>query len=176
MNMNILIAYYSRRGQNYVGGTIEDLRIGNTEVVAQKIERQTGGDMFRIDTVKPYPADYTACTEVARRELHENARPRLADRVDDMQQYDLVFLGYPNWWGTMPMVVHAFLESYDFTGKTIIPFCTHEGSGMGRSVADIRRLCPATAVLDGAAIRGGNAARADEEVRKLVEQAKKQKR
>lgn len=165
---NILIAYYSRRGQNYVGGNIEDLPIGNTEIVAQKIEKLTDGDMFRIDTVKQYPADYTACTEVAQRELRENARPRLMDKVDGMEQYDTVFLGYPNWWGTMPMGVHTFLESYDFAGKTIIPFCTHEGSGMGRSVADIQRICPSATVLEGMAIQGSNAARADREVEKLV--------
>lgn len=173
--MNILIAYYSRRGQNYVGGTIEDLPMGNTEVVAQKIERLTGGDMYRIDTVKKYPVDYTACTEVAQRELRENARPKLVDKVDDMEQYDLVFLGYPNWWGTMPMAVHTFLESYDFTDKTVVPFCTHEGSGMGHSIADIRRLAPGAKVSDGVAIRGSNVARSDEEVRKLVEQIKKKK-
>lgn len=171
--MNILIAYYSRRGQNYVGGTIKDLPMGNTEVVAQKIERLTGGDMYRIDTVKKYPSDYTACTEVAQRELRENARPKLVDKVDDMEQYDLVFLGYPNWWGTMPMAVYTFLESYDFTGKTVVPFCTHEGSGMGHSIADIRRLAPGAKVFDGVAIRGSNVARSDEEVRKLVEQIKK---
>lgn len=168
----ILIAYYSRRGQNYVGGRIVDLPIGNTEVVAQKIEKLTFGDMFRIDTVEKYPADYTACTAAAQRELRENARPRLADRVDDMEQYDTVYLGYPNWWGTMPMVVHTFLEAHDFTGKTIVPFCTHEGSGMGRSVADIRRLCPSATVLEGIAIRGSNAAHADSEAERLVGQTK----
>lgn len=168
--MNILIAYYSRRGQNYVGGNIVDLPIGNTEIVAQKIEKLTGGDMFRIDTVKKYPADYTECTRVAQRELRENARPRLADRVDDMAQYDTVFLGYPNWWGTMPMAVHAFLEAYDFTGKTIVPFCTHEGSGMGHSVEDIKQLCPTATVLSGAAIRGSNASRSDAEAAKLAKQ------
>lgn len=166
---NILIAYYSRRGQNYVGGKIIDLPIGNTEVVAQKIERLTCGDMFRIDTVKSYPADYSQCTEIARQELRANIRPRLADKVDDMEQYNIIYLGYPNWWGTMPMAVHAFLESYDFTGKTIIPFCTHEGSGMGRSVADIRRLCPTATVLEGTAIRGSNASQADTETGILVQ-------
>lgn len=163
-----LIAYFSRRGQNYVGGKIVNLPIGNTEVVAQKIEKLTGGETFRIDTVKKYPADYTACTETAQRELLENARPRPADKVDDMQQYDTVYLGYPNWWGTMPMVVHAFLEAYDFTGKTIVPFCTHEGGGMGRSLDDIRRLCPTAAVLEGMAIRGSNASQADRAVERLI--------
>lgn len=166
----ILIAYYSRRGQNYVGGKIVDLALGNTEVVAQKIERLTSGDMFRIDTVKRYPVDYNECTLTAKEELKENARPGLSDKVDDMVPYDIVFLGYPNWWGTMPMAVHTFLEAYDFTGKTIIPFCTHEGSGMGHSVEDIRRLCPGAIVLDGTAIRGSDAAGADDAVAALVRQ------
>lgn len=165
----ILIAYYSRRGQNYVGGNIEDLPIGNTEIVAQKIEKLTDGDMFRIDTVKQYPADYTACTEVAQRELHENIRPRLMDKVDGMEKYNTVFLGYPNWWGTMPMAVYSFLESYDFTGKTIIPFCTHEGSGLGHSVNEIRKLCPSAIVLDGIAVRGSISADSDEIVQQWVD-------
>ncbi len=165
---NILIAYYSRRGQNYANGRIVDLAQGNTETVAQKIEKLTDGDMFRIDTVKKYPDDYTLCTQTARRELNENARPALADRVDDMQRYDTVFLGYPNWWGTMPMAVYAFLESYDFGGKTIVPFCTHEGSGMGSSVSDIRRLCPGATVLEGRAILGSRASQADDDAEILV--------
>lgn len=165
---NILIAYYSRRGQNYVSGNVVNLWIGNTEIVAQKIEKLTNGEMFRIDTVRDYPIDYTACTEAAQKELRTNVRPRLMDKVDGMEQYDMVFLGYPNWWGTMPMPVFTFLESYDFAGKTIIPFCTHEGSGMGHSVSDIRRICPSATVLEGMAIRGSNAAQSDREVEKLV--------
>ena len=167
----ILIAYYSRRGQNYVHDQITDLPLGNTETIAQKIARRTESDLFRIDTVERYPEDYTECTRVARRELDENSRPRLTDRIKDMAQYDTVFLGYPNWWGTMPMAVHAFLESYDFAGKTIIPFCTHEGSGMGHSVEDIRRLCPGATVLEGSAIRGSRVQQADDDVEKLVRQA-----
>lgn len=166
--INILIAYYSRRGENYVGGTIKKLSVGNTEVIAQKIERFTNGDMFRIDTVKKYPDDYTECTHVAQQELQNGIRPQLTDTVDDMEQYDIVFLGYPNWWGTMPMAVHTFLESYDFAGKTIVPFCTHEGSGMGHSKSDIERLCPEANVLDGCAIKGSNVTRADKEVEKLI--------
>ena len=164
----ILIAYYSRRGENYVGGTIVDIPVGNTEVMAQKIAELTGGDLFRIDTVEAYPADYTECTHVARKELKMNARPELTGKVDDMARYDTVFLGYPNWWGTMPMGVHTFLESYDFTGKTIVPFCTHEGSGMGHSVADIRKLCPGATVLDGRAIRGSSVQYADADAEQLA--------
>lgn len=164
----ILIAFYSRRGENYLNGSIVSLPVGNTETVAHKIERLTGGDMFRIDTLEAYPEDYTECTRVARLELDGNSRPALSAEVSGMEQYDVVFLGYPNWWGTMPMAVHAFLESYSFDGKTIIPFCTHEGSGMGHSVADIRALCPGATVLDGVAIRGGSVKTSDGAVNKLV--------
>lgn len=164
----ILIAYYSRRGENYVNGNIVNLPIGNTEVVAQKIEKLTDGDMFRIDTIKNYPTDYNECTRIAKSELQKDVRPRLVDKVDDMELYDTVFLGYPNWWGTMPMAVHTFLESYDFAGKTIIPFCTHEGSGMGQSVSDIRRLCPSATVYEGVPIRGSLVEDSDKEIGKLV--------
>ena len=140
--MKVLIAYFSRSGNNYVGGSVKNLRQGNTEVAAALIQKIAGGELFRIDTVKAYPADYHETTRVAQKELRQNARPELRGRVDTMGDYDLVFLGYPNWWGTMPMAVHAFLEAYDFSGKTILPFCTHEGSGMGRSEADIQKLCP----------------------------------
>ncbi len=149
-----LIAYYSRRGYNYVNGEIVDLKIGNTEVVANKIQSLTGSDIFRIETEGHYPEDYTKTTEVAKKEKNENARPEIVGRVKDMSRYDTIYLGYPNWWNTFPMVVFTFLESYDFKGKTIVPFCTHEGSGWGSSVRDIKKLCPESTVLDGLAIRG----------------------
>ena len=156
-----LIAYYSRKGSNYVGGNIINLAIGNTEVIAKKIKGFTGGDLFEIDTVIPYPADYTETTEVAKFELRKNARPELTNTVKNMDDYDVIYLGYPNWWGTFPMAVFTFLESYDFSGKTIVPFCTHEGSGIGRSERDIKNLCPEANVLPGIAIRGGSVAGAD---------------
>lgn len=153
-NSKSLIAYFSRKGSNYVGGSIVNLTIGNTEVIANKIEELTGSDMFEIKTVKSYPKDYTETTNVAQDELRENARPELTEIVDDMDSYDVIYLGYPNWWGTMPMAVYTFLESYDFSGKTIIPYCTHEGSGMGSSERDIKKLCPNAKVLSGLAIKG----------------------
>jgi flavodoxin len=157
----LLIAYFSRKGDNYVGGRIVNLPIGNTEVAARTLQQLTGGDTFRIDTVKPYPADYTETTEVAKQELRQQARPALMARVDRMSAYDILLLGYPNWWSTMPMAVCTFLESYDFAGKTILPFCTHEGSGMGRSEGDIRKLCPGAEVLKGLPIIGGNVQNAE---------------
>lgn len=161
---NSLIAYFSRAGNNYVGGGIVNLPVGNTEVAAKMIQKLTGGDMFKIDTVKMYPDDYSETTEVAKKELRQNARPELSGDVDNMEDYGVVYLGYPNWWGTMPMAVFSFLEAYHFSGKTIVPFCTHEGSGMGRSESDIRKLCPESGVLNGLAIRGGSVNRAEGEI------------
>ena len=155
-NSKSLIAYYSRKGENYLNGSIVNLSVGNTEVVAKKIQALTGSDLFEIDTVKPYPEDYTETTNVAMDEKRRNARPKLTDVVDNMDAYDVVYLGYPNWWGTFPMAVFTFLESYNFSGKTIAPFCTHEGSGIGGSERDIKKLCPDAKVLPGLAIRGGS--------------------
>ena len=157
----ILVAYFSRRGNNYVNGNIVNLKVGNTDVVAKKIQVITGGDLFYIQTVKAYPEDYTKCTEVAEEEQSANARPQLTAKVNNMADYDIVFLGYPNWWGTMPMAVFTFLESYNFKGKTIIPFCTNEGSDMGNSESDIRKLCLSANVLSGLPIRGSKVNQAD---------------
>jgi len=159
-----LIAFFSRKGDNYVGGKIVNLTVGNTEVAARMIQKLAGGDLFRIETVKDYPSDYEETTDVARQELRQKARPELAGRVDTMADYNVVFLGYPNWWSTMPMAVFTFLEAYDFSGKTIVPFCTHEGSGMGHSESDIRKLCPTATVLNGLAITGGSVHQAGNQV------------
>lgn len=159
-----LIAYYSRRGENYVNGIIKDLSIGNTETMANKIAVYLDVDIFRIETVSDYPEDYTETTNVAMLELNTNARPKLKSSIDNIREYDTVFLGYPNWWGTMPMCVCTFLESYDSSGKTILPFCTHEGSGLGHSEKDIVKFCPDSDVKKGLAIRGSRVATADNEI------------
>jgi len=169
MNGKVLIAYFTREGNNYVSGNIVNLPVGNTEVAAKMIQKITEADMFRIEAVKPYPEDYRECTEVAKKELRENARPELTHHVDNVESYNVIFLGYPNWWGTFPMPVFTFLESYDFSGKTIIPFCTHEGSGMGRSESDIKKLCTGAKVEKGLAIRGGSVKGAEKEISKWVE-------
>jgi flavodoxin len=164
-----LIAYFSRNGQNYVSGRIVDLKVGNTEVVANMIQKITGGDIFHIEPVTAYPKDYTETTEVAKKELRAKARPKLTGRVKNMKAYDVIFLGYPNWWGTMPMPVYTFLESYDFSGKTIVPFCTHEDSGMGHSDKDIAKARPNATVLEGIAIHGTGASSADSEVSSWID-------
>lgn len=167
----ILVAYYSRKGQNYVSGAIKDLKVGNTAVVAEMLGALTGGDLFEIDTVAAYPVDYTEATEVAQKELRAGARPALTAQVAGMEDYDTIILGYPNWWGTMPMAVYTFLEAYDFSGKRILPFCTHEGSGLGRSEKEIAKLCSEAAVLKGLAIHGTGVAGAGQALEKWLKQA-----
>lgn len=152
----ILIAYFSRKGQNYVNLSIVNLSVGNTEVAAKMIQEVVDGDSFEIKTVETYPDDYTKTTNVAQAEQRKNARPELTAHVENMDEYDVIILGYPNWWGTMPMAVFTFLEEYNFTGKTILPYCTHEGSGLGRSERDIKRVCPTASVEKGLDIHGGS--------------------
>jgi flavodoxin len=146
----ILVAYFSHSG--------------NTRVVARQIHESVGGDIFEIVPVDPYPRDYDEVVEKARKELSENYRPKLKTKVGNMESYKVVFVGHPNWWGTIPRPVATFLSEYDFSGKTIAPFCTHEGSGLGRSVEDIRACCPRSTVPGGLAVRGSSVKNAREEV------------
>jgi flavodoxin len=159
-----LIAYFSREGNNYVNGGIVNLPVGNTEVAAKMAERFTGGDLFKIDPVKKYSADYNTCTEEAQKELREDARPELTAYPGSIDLYDTIILGYPIYWGTCPMPVMTFLDKIDFSGKTILPFCTHEGSGMGRSEGDIKRACPGAKVEKGLAIHGASVNGAENEI------------
>ena len=135
---NILIAYFSHTG--------------NTQALAQYIHEITGGDLFEIVTVNPYPTDYNECLDVARRELEDDYRPVLAAQVEDMEKYDIVFIGHPIWHGHTPMAIRSFLEAYDFSGKIILPFCTSGSSGNSQAMATIRDMCPNSAVLDGLSI------------------------
>ena len=155
MNTNILIAYFSHEGEAYVSGKIVKLEEGNTKVTASMLEEMTGGNVFRIKPVTPYPYSYMETIDIAKKEQQQDARPAFQGKVDDMEQYDTIILAYPNWWGTMPQIVMTFLESYDFKGKTILPLCTNEGSGMGHSEADIKKLCPEATLQDGLAVIGG---------------------
>lgn len=160
----ILIAYYSRKGQNYVNGSIKNLAKGNTEIVAEFIQKAVGGELFEIDTVKNYPADYTECTEVAKEEIRQKARPELKKYLPSVDEYDTIFLGSPCWWGQPPMAVFTFLEKYNFAGKKIIPFMTHEGSSLGNTIGQIKKACPNSAVASGLAIHGADAKNSEAEV------------
>ena len=151
---NILVAYFSRADENYNVGTID---VGNTQIVAEYIADEVGADSFHIETVTPYPADYDDCCDVAKQELADKARPELSETVDNMEQYDIVFLGYPIWWGDMPMAVYTFMDSYDFSDKVVIPFNTHEGSGESGTYSAIASYLPNAQVLEGMAIQGKTA-------------------
>ena len=153
-NMKSIVIYFSRFGNNYVSGDIVNLKVGNTKVIAQKIKSATGCDEFEIIPVKSYSDDYTKCTEEAKAELNANARPAYKGDVD-LSAYDTIYLGYPIWWGTFPMPVFTFIEAHDgFAGKSILPFSTHEGSGLGSSISDLKKLCPKATVKSGVAIKG----------------------
>lgn len=159
---SLLIAYFSRPGQNYVNGGIVDLSVGNTEVAARKLAALTGAPPLRIEQAESYPPDCHELTEVARRELKSAARPALKTALPDAADLDVLLLGYPNRWGTMPIPVWTFLEALDLSGKKkIAPFRANEGSGMGRSEKDLRALCPGAEILPGLALTGHKAADAD---------------
>ena len=159
-----LIVYYSRKGENYWDGQIRSLPKGNTEVVAEMIADITGGDLFEIDTVQPYAAGYRDCVQQAVAEFRQNARPALKAYPDSLDGYDVIFVGYPNWCGTMPMAMFTFLEHFDLTGKRILPFCTNEGSGMRRSEGDLKQLCHRAQLEKGLSIHGAEVANAHDRV------------
>lgn len=167
---NALIAFYSRADENYVNGQIKTLKTGNTEVAAGIIEKLTGADTFKLEQVQPYAKDYNTCIAQAQADQKRDARPELKKYPDSLEKYDVIYLGYPNYWNTMPMAVFTFLEHFDFNGKEVRPFCTHEGSGMGSSVSDIRKLCPNADVSQGLAIRGGSVEGSKKEIEKWIEE------
>ncbi len=172
-----LIAFFSRRGENWVDGGVRFLPKGNNEVIVEKIKAQLPeADVFRIETVRKYSDDYMVCIEEAKQELRAKARPELTATVENMDQYDTIILGYPNWWGVPPMAVFTFLESYDlesydFSGKKIVPFCSHEGSGLGGSIRQIKMAVPDANLTAGVAIHGAAASHCDREVNLILNQA-----
>lgn len=163
MSKNLII-YYSRKGENYVNGRIVDLPKGNTEICAEFIQKAVGGDLFEIETVAEYSKDYSTCTDEAKRELHENARSELKKYLDNIDQYENVFVCGPCWWGTYPVAVFTQLERLDFTGKKVMALMTHEGSGLGSSERDLRKMCKGASFDTGIAIHGADAAKSEKAV------------
>ena len=153
-----LIAYFSRADENYFAGAMRYVKVGNTEIVCDIISELIPADTFKIEMEQPYSPVYMTCIDEAKKDLRANARPALVSMPDSIDDYDAIVLAYPNYWGTMPMAVFTFLEAFYFTGKTILPLCTNEGSGMGSSERDIKRVCPGADVKSGLAITGSNAA------------------
>lgn len=163
---SILVVYFSRTEGVYGG----DLTVGNTARVAQMIQDRTGADSYEIVPLEDYPSDYQETTEVAREELDADARPEIRDPLPDVSGYDTVFVGSPVWWGEYPMVVRTFLDAVDLNGKTVIPFTTHEGSGLGNTREQLESQYPRATVLDGLAVRGSQAADAQPDVDAWLEE------
>lgn len=147
---NMLILYFSHSG--------------NTRKVAEQIHGRIGGDIIELKTVTPYPRDYDAVVDQAQQEQQNNARPQIATEIPNLEKYDTIFIGFPNWWGTIPMPFFTMLEKYDVGNRTIIPFCTHEGSRFGRSEQDLKQLCPHARMLEGFEIRGSRAGEAQRNI------------
>ena len=164
-----LIAFFSRADENYFGGAMRYIKVGNTEVVTELMKELISADSFKIDMKNPYSPVYMTCIDEAKKDKLNDARPELSAYLDNIDEYDTIVLGYPNYWGTVPMAVATFLERYDFAGKTILPFCTNEGSGMGSSVSDIKKYAKGATVNKGLAITGSYAADSKEDVRKWFE-------
>lgn len=150
---NVLTVYYSRKGENYYAGSIRNLEKGNCEYAAEYIQEAVGGDLFKLETVQEYSEDYHECTNEAMDEKQQNARPKLKKIPESIDSYDTIFLVYPCWWGTCPMCVFTFLDAFDFTGKTVVPLCSNEGSGMGSSERDLRNITK-TIVKKGLSVTG----------------------
>ncbi len=141
-NKKVLVVYFSKTG--------------NTKYVANLIKEKTNADIFEVKAIREYSDDYYTLTEEAKEELNKNARPELVNKISNIDDYDIVFIGTPSWWGTMPMPMFTFIDSYDFSNKIIIPFVTHEGSGLGRNASDIKSLAPNAKLLKDLAIRGSS--------------------
>ena len=150
-----LVVFYSRANENYFSGNYRYISVGNTEKVANMIAEAAGADLFKIEQKVPYAADYDTCIAQAKKDLQAKARPELVSMPDSLADYDEIYLGYPNYWGDMPMAVYTFLEHFDWNGKVIHPFCTHEGSGLGGTESRIKNVCKGATVTGGLAIQGG---------------------
>ena len=161
-----LVIYFSRTGEQYVVGVLDK---GNTAIVAEMIAEQTGADLFEVlPEDDHYPMTYDALTDVAKQEQNDNARPVYQGSLPDLSSYSTIFIGAPVWWGDWPMIMYTVFENNDFSGKTLIPFSTHEGSGLAGFDNTLQSVCPDADVLKGLAVRGSDAQNKQEEVRESV--------
>ena len=162
--MKNLVIYYSRRGQNYVNGSIKNLSKGNAELITEFIQNAVDADVFEVDTVKPYDKDYMVCIEEAKAELRAKARPELKEMLDDISDYDNIFVVGPNWWGIYPMAMYTQLEALDFTDKTVHYVVTHEGSGLGGVPKTMPNACKGAKIGASLAVHGGSAPGSEKQV------------
>ena len=151
--MNLTI-YYSKKGENFFPGGIKPVEKGNTAFAAEFVHKAVGGDLFEIETVNPYSTEYRKCCAEAKSEADANARPEVKNLPENILKYDTIFVCYPNWCGTTPMCILSFLDKYDLSGKKLAPLCTNEGSGMGNSERDLKKLYPIATFAEGLSVRG----------------------
>ena len=144
-----LVIYFSHTGENYMSDGIRNIDKGNTEVIAEMIKDITKADLFKVEKSIDYPYNYRECVDLASKEKSENARPKLKKYLDNIDDYEVIYIGFPNWCGTMPMPMFTQLEKLNFTNKIVKPFCTNEGSRMGSSESDIKKICKGATVLEG---------------------------
>ncbi len=168
--MSDLVIYFSRSGENYFGGELKNIEKGNTEVIAEYIQELTGADLFKVETVIDYPQDYMECIDVAKKEQQVAARPKIKETLESIDAYETIYIGFPNWWGTLPMAMFTQLEQLDFTGKAVKPFVTHEGSGFGSAIKDLKKYCKGGEIKQGLSIPGANVYDAKDTVRAWVEE------
>ena len=161
-----LIAYFSRADENYFGGAMRYVKVGNTEIVCNLMKELIDADSFKIEMKNPYSPVYMTCIEEAKKDLRAGTRPELVALPESIDGYDTVVLAYPNYWGTMPMAVFTFLEAFDFAGKRILPLCTNEGSGMGGSEKHLKKVCPDAKIEKGLSITGNQAAQSQDKAAK----------
>lgn len=161
----VLVVFFSHTGENYAVGNITK---GNTHIVAEMIAEATGGRLFEIIPEKAYPKTYQECVEVAKQEKERNARPAVRGDIA-VEDYDVVFIGYPNWWGDMPMAVYTFIEKHSWVGKTVIPFCTHEGSGLSGTERKLKDACKGATISEGLAVKGTTAQNSQPQALKIVQ-------
>lgn len=160
-----VVSYFSRAGENLVNGKLQKINEGNTKILAEKIARHIGCPLYAIEPVSPYPNDYGTVVKQAKREQAKRIYPELKKQPLVIADKEIIFLGFPNWWGTYPMPVARFLADHSLKDAVIYPFCTHEGSGFGSSIDDLREACPDTCIKKGLAVRGSRVIKADTAVK-----------
>ncbi len=143
---------------------------GNTKGIAQEIQSKTGAELFEIELVHPYSDDYDTVLDEAQRDQNEQARPEIKNRVENIEKYETIILGYPNWWASIPMPIASFLEEYDLSGKTIVPFCSHGGGRFGQSLTAIAKLAPQSEIGEGLAVSYSGGSSLPEDIGKWLEQ------
>ena len=168
--MSNLVIYFSRSGENYFGGELKNIEKGNTEVIAEYIEELDGADLFKVEPAVEYPEDYMKCTELAKKELEKDARPEIKETMEDIAKYGTIYIGFPNWWGTLPMPMFTQLEQLDFAGKVVKPFVTHEGSGFGSALKDLNKLCQGAEIKKGLSIPGSQVYDVKDTVRAWIDE------